>query len=105
MAVDLSTAVAPLHTETITMATTITQVTLPAWTRKVTIRFVTIAGRLTHTGADGAALGAEHYVLAADEDHEITLSARGQLPESNRILRLAAASGTPTAHLLIERGD
>ena len=104
MAVDLSTAVAPLHTETITMATTITQVSLPPWCRRVTIRFVSIAGRITHTGADGAALGAEHYVLAANTDHELTLSHGGQLLDTDRILRLAAASGTPTAHLLIERG-
>ena len=55
-------------------------------------------------GADGAALGGEFSVLAADTAHELTLSRGGLLPESNRILRLAATSGTPTAYLIIERG-
>lgn len=44
----------------------VTQVTLPSGTRAVVLQSVTSAGKLAHTGTDGAAIGSDYITLAAD---------------------------------------
>lgn len=114
MAADLSTvtlsATKPIHCETVAMDATIddvTEITLPVWARKALIIFQTGAGaatsgKISHTGTDGAAMGAEYFPIASGAAVEIPLIRNDRnISEGKPVIYLSCASSSGTAHLIL----
>jgi len=69
----------------------LTEIKLPADGRKATILWESNAGKLTHTGTDAGAIGAEFFTVPADTAFELVYSMGISAADP---LSIYAASGT-----------
>lgn len=100
---------APFETKRITLSGTpdnVTQVTVPSWAKKVSVQFITNAGKISHTGTDAAAIGSDYITIAADTLAEVSISNREHDASNYGGFSLYLASGTAStvAEVAIEAG-
>lgn len=85
-----------------------TQVTLPLWTRKVTVTFrqsdaSNDTGKVAESGTDGQNLGNDHFPVGSG--YALTwslLSGDGIYPSQNPVIYVTGGTNTGHAHLVIE---
>jgi|10_taG_2_1085330.scaffolds.fasta_scaffold01789_4 hypothetical protein len=105
MALDIS-ANSPPYVYRLTLSSTVdelTEVTLPKSASRVSVQFITNAGKLTFAGTDGAAIGSHYASIAADSWSEVTWSNRTPAPQDN--LFLASGTASTVVEILIEFPD
>lgn len=86
-------------------ANDLTQVNLPARASKVTIGFPSAAGKVTHTGTDGEAIGAHYWTVSSGGALELDLHPRtpSRGKAATAIYVASATSATP-CEIIVEGG-
>ncbi len=93
MAEDLSSVVLP-YVKRITLgdADDLTEVNLPPPATKLSVQFVTNAGKISWEGVDAAAIGTDYGTVAADGWFEIPLRGRNLCARTSVFLASASSS-------------
>ena len=101
MATDLSTQTVPFaYRITLGDADDLTEVTLPGVAYKLSIQFVSNAGKIAFTGTDGSAIGSHYASVAADSWAELAWRGGATAPQS--VIYLASGTGSTVVELLAE---
>ena len=79
----------------------LTEIQLPDAAVKVSLMFVTNAGKISHTGTDGAAIGADFAQIPADQYMEINRRGRDKQRAIDSLFITSATGGT-TFYIVLE---
>ena len=110
MAVDLSALAAPRATQAVTLTSgvgDVTAVTLPKWSKILTVRFLTSAGGdeqgyFEFSGTDAAAKTAHAWPVASGAAYAIRTWGRKQSPSGEVVIYLAGSSASGIAYIHLE---
>jgi hypothetical protein len=99
--VDLSTVNEYPHVKRITLglAGVVQAITLPGECTRFSLQFIAQAGKYSHTGTDGVAIGAEYATIAADS---VKVYDRG-LRAGTQTVYVAGAAGAVVVEIELER--
>jgi len=110
MATDLSSLEAPWDVGVATMDATpgnIEAVTLPSWTKRVTVRFMqqddatSDSGKLEKNGTDGAAIGANAFPIATGAVYSWAVTSSVMVGQGG-VIYLAGGTASGIAHIMCE---
>jgi hypothetical protein len=108
MAEDYTALVSPYRTKTFALGLSdvATEIKLPKWSRRISFRFETNAGKYSSEGTDGAAIDADFQTVAAGILHSIATDRTGRagIDTDEVSIFLASTTASTVVRLTIESG-